>query len=270
MLTSAANYFKFSNQDPKKRFDFTAIIDQLDEMENDDELISDTNSFMGSKEDWELEYEEAVESMATEQHSSIKEREEAVAERESKLREWESAQREQAKNHGFYGMAFIEESSYSQKFKFSGSGEGAGEKLLAMIETASGVSLPQRDIHARALTRGASGSSLTSGTPVTDEENEWGKPYAIEYGSNASLSSISSAPGMSTVKSNPLRHKRSVGTPPLSPLAGDKFFGSMMKTEFKKIDLRTRFRWLIKVSVFEQNLEFFLSKFRFYQISIFS
>lgn len=214
------------DQDPKNRNDFLTIIQSLDDMANDDDLITETNSFMGNKDEWELEYESAVDSMKTEQHSSIKEREEAVAERENKVREWETAQREQAKNHSFYGVAVLEESSFSKNFKFSGTGAGAGENLLAMIESVSGVSLPQRDIHHRALTRGASGSSLTSGTPGTDEENEWNTK--VPYGSNASLSSISSAPGLSTVKSNPLRHKRSVGTPPLSPLAGEKFFSPMI------------------------------------------
>ena len=181
------------------------------------------------KEDWELEYDDAVETMNTEQHSSIKEREEALAEREAKVREWESAQREQARNH-FIGTAVIEESSFSQAFKFSSSGANAGENLINVIESMSGVTLPKagalsaRDT--RSLPRGASGSSLTSGTPGTDDDIDW-KPC---YGSHGSLASISSAPTLSTVMANPHRHKASVGTPPLSPLAGDKFFNpSMMK-----------------------------------------
>ena len=36
-----------------------------------------------------------------------------LIEREQKVREWEDAQREAAKNHGFYGVAQIEEHSYS-------------------------------------------------------------------------------------------------------------------------------------------------------------
>ena len=59
-----------------------------------------------------------------EAHSSVKEREQAVSEREQKVKEWEEAQREQAKAHGFYGVAQIEEQKYSHKFKFSGTGEG--------------------------------------------------------------------------------------------------------------------------------------------------
>ena len=45
-------------------------------------------------------------------YSSVKEREEAVSERERKVREWEEAQREQAKGHGFIGVAQIEEQKY--------------------------------------------------------------------------------------------------------------------------------------------------------------
>ena len=94
----------------------------------------------------------------------MKEREQALSERERKVQEWENAQREAAKNHGFYGVAQIEEHNYrsvikiiinekslesftnfwlrkSQKFKFSGVGEGAGESVRAMLESVSGRSL---------------------------------------------------------------------------------------------------------------------------------
>ena len=60
-------------------------------------------------------YEDALDSLKTEQHSSVKEREDAVSERERKVREWEERQREEAKNHVFYGVAQIEEQKYSQK-----------------------------------------------------------------------------------------------------------------------------------------------------------
>ncbi|CBY11112.1 unnamed protein product [Oikopleura dioica] len=56
--------------------------------------MDETNSFMGNKEDWEEEYEDLVESMRTEQHSSIKEREEELEKKEKKMKEWEDAQRE--------------------------------------------------------------------------------------------------------------------------------------------------------------------------------
>ena len=45
-------------------------------------------------------------------HIIVKEREQAVSERERKVQEWENAQREAAKNHGFYGVAQIEEHNY--------------------------------------------------------------------------------------------------------------------------------------------------------------
>jgi len=93
-------------------------------MVNNKEIHDQTNSFMGNKDDWEGEYEDQCESLRTEQHSSVKEREQAVSEREQKVKEWEEAQREQAKAHGFYGVAQIEEQKYSHKFKFSGTGEG--------------------------------------------------------------------------------------------------------------------------------------------------
>ena len=35
-----------------------------------------------------------------------------MSERERKVQEWENAQREAAKNHGFYGVAQIEEHNY--------------------------------------------------------------------------------------------------------------------------------------------------------------
>ena len=78
---------------------------------------------------------------------------------------------------------------FSQKFKFSGTGEGAGDSVRAMIESVSGRNYNFGQIQPSgqpqpALTRGPSGSSL--GTPITDiDENEldWKK-----YGSNHSLS----------------------------------------------------------------------------------
>jgi hypothetical protein len=84
------------------------------------------------------------------------------------MAEWELAQREQAKNHTLIGVAVCDESSYSHKLKFSGTGEGAGESLRAIIESVSGVSLPRDGFKSRALTREYSGSSLASGTPDED------------------------------------------------------------------------------------------------------
>ena len=37
-------------------------------MENDEALKDETDSFMGNKEDWEIEYGEALESQRTEKH----------------------------------------------------------------------------------------------------------------------------------------------------------------------------------------------------------
>ena len=70
---------------------------------------------MGNKEDWEDEYEDLMDSLRTEQHSSVKEREQALSERERKVQQWEEAQREAAKNHGFYGVAQIEEHNYRNR-----------------------------------------------------------------------------------------------------------------------------------------------------------
>ena len=57
------------NQDPKVRKDFLEILEELDQMENDEALKDETDSFMGSKEEWEVEYGEALESQRTEKHS---------------------------------------------------------------------------------------------------------------------------------------------------------------------------------------------------------
>ena len=56
-------------QEPKTRKDFQVILDELDMMESDENLINATNSFLGNKDEWELDYEEMVESMQTEEHS---------------------------------------------------------------------------------------------------------------------------------------------------------------------------------------------------------
>ncbi|CBY33110.1 unnamed protein product [Oikopleura dioica] len=186
--------------DPKDRKDFKAIILDLEKMELDQELMDETNSFMGNKEDWEEEYEDLVESMRTEQHSSIKEREEELEKKEMKMKEWEDAQREAAKNHGLINIGQIEETSFNRKFKFTGKGEGAAESIRGMLEAVSGRNLSNQNL--KALTRGSSGSSLAA----LDDKYD-------KYSSNTSLSSTSSTPG--TVQPGlGYRHKRSVGTPP--------------------------------------------------------
>ena len=43
-------------------------MEELDQMENDEALKDETDSFMGNKEDWEVEYGEALESQRTEKH----------------------------------------------------------------------------------------------------------------------------------------------------------------------------------------------------------
>ena len=43
-------------------------MEELDQMENDEALKDETDSFMGNKEDWEIEYGEALESQRTEKH----------------------------------------------------------------------------------------------------------------------------------------------------------------------------------------------------------
>ena len=216
--------------DFKKRPTVSEIIDIMTALADDDALRDETTSFMKSKDEWENEYEDALDSLKTEQHSSVKEREDAVSERERKVREWEERQREEAKNHVFFGVAQIEEQKYSQKIKFSGTGEGAGESVRAMLESVSGYALPNASQAQAiaggpigALTRGSSGTSLT-GTP-TDDEPGWQK-----YGSNHSLSSISSAPGSTTIKNQKYFKKRSVGTPPHSPLT--HFDGQFFRSVF--------------------------------------
>lgn len=113
--------------------------------------------------------------------------------REQKCREWEQNQRDQAKNHDFIGHAVIEEANFNKSFKFTADGEGAGDQLRGLIESVSGLSFPSNH---RALTRGASGTSLhslTSGTPGTDDDHDF--KHCLTYGSNASLSSVSSGLG---------------------------------------------------------------------------
>ena len=56
------------NQDSKKRPNVEQILAILCEMQENKDIHNETNSFMGSKDDWEGEYEEQCDSLRTEQH----------------------------------------------------------------------------------------------------------------------------------------------------------------------------------------------------------
>ena len=232
------------DHDPKKRMDVGSVLKILDQLNQDNSVQRDADKFMMDKDDWEEDYEELMDSLRTEQHSSVKEREQAVSERERKVQQWEDAQREAAKQHGFYGVAQIEEHNYSQKFKFSGVGEGAGESVRAMIESVSGRTLPTST--GSTLTRGSSYGSLTNFTPPTDQHHQhqfWPAAEVTEiddtpnkFGSNCSISSISSAPGSSTTLKTQkylVGKKRSVGTPPHSPAIAN-MDGNFFSPAFQK------------------------------------
>lgn len=57
--------------DPKKRQDVGSVIKVLDRLNNDPELEREANKFMIEKDDWEDEYEDLMDSLRTEQHSSV-------------------------------------------------------------------------------------------------------------------------------------------------------------------------------------------------------
>ena len=56
--------------DPKKRQDVGSVIKVLDKLNSDPELEREANQFMLEKDDWEDEYEDLMDSLRTEQHSS--------------------------------------------------------------------------------------------------------------------------------------------------------------------------------------------------------
>lgn len=59
------------DHDPRKRMDVGAVLKILDRLSEDGTLHRDADKFMIDKEDWEDEYEDLMDSLRTEQHSSV-------------------------------------------------------------------------------------------------------------------------------------------------------------------------------------------------------